>query len=82
MKLYHISQSEARGWDTFSDMVVCAHSEEDAALIHPYFNWGDDPWKDPSSAWCKSPHSVTVKLLGEAAEGIERGIVCSSFHAG
>jgi hypothetical protein len=81
MKLYHIRQSEAKGYDTFSDMVVCAESEEDAKTIHPYGDWGDGFW-GASSTWCKSPEQVTAKYLGEAVDGIERGIICASFHAG
>lgn len=83
MKLYHISQSENKGYDTYSDMVVCAESEEDAKTIHPYFGWdGEDAWDAGSYCWCKSPEQVTAKYLGEAVDGLERGIVCSSFHAG
>lgn len=81
MKLYHISQSEVRGLDTYSDAVVCASSEEDAVTIHPGFGWDTDLWSS-GREWCKSPDSVTVKYLGEATEGIERGIICASFHAG
>lgn len=81
MKLYHISQSVNNDYDTFSDAVVCAASEEDARNTHP--GWGEDPWKeDRYGTWCKSPDEVTVKYIGEAAEGIEKGIICSSFHAG
>lgn len=82
MRLYHISQSETRGYDTFSDMVVCAESEEDAKNIHPYSEWdGISAWES-SHCWCKSPQSVTAKYLGQAAEGLKRGVICASFHAG
>lgn len=82
MKLFFIWQTESKGYDTYSDMVVCAESEEEAKKIHPYW---PEPW--PSKmfgwhCWCWSPEDVNVKFLGEAAEGIEKGIVCASFHAG
>ena len=80
MKLYHISQDEASGYDTWSDAVVCAESEDDAKTIHPWQY--DDAWARNGGFWCKSPESVTAKYLGEAAPDLKRGIICSSFHAG
>lgn len=80
MKLYHISQTEARGYDTFSDMVVCAESEEEARNIHPRGEWDNSIFGD--NTWCRSPESVTVKYLGEAHEDLKKSIICSSFHAG
>lgn len=81
MKLYHISQTEEKGYDTYSDAVVCASSEEEARNIHPNYNL-DNPWQSSWHCWCKSPDQVVVKYLGEATEGIEKGIICSSYHAG
>ena len=34
-----------------------------------------------SGTW-SAPSKVTAQLVGVAAEGIERGVVCASFHAG
>ena len=34
------------------------------------------------TSWCASPKDVMVELLGEAAENIEAGVICASFHAG
>lgn len=82
MKLYHIWQSENKGYDTHSNMVVCAESEDEARLIHPYW---PDPWKNgffDSSSWCRKPEDVHVLYLGEATDNIKKGIICSSFHAG
>ena len=82
LKLYHISQSENSGWDTFSDLVVCANSEDEARHIHPS-QYKDDPWaEDAYSAWCKSPDQVEVVYIGIAAPDVKPGIVCASFHAG
>ena len=82
MKLYHISQDVHRGYDTFSDMVVCAESEEEARKIHPA-DWSEDPWKpDPYAYWCDTPDQAKVEYIGEAAEGLEKGVICASFHAG
>jgi len=88
MKLYHLSQSENTGYDTYSDMVVCAKSCVEARKIHPYWqNTKSDGerkecWNDRWSGWAKSPDKVVVKYLGEAHESIEEGVICSSFHAG
>ena len=35
MNLYHISQDAVSGYDTYSDAVVAAESEQDAKNIHP-----------------------------------------------
>ena len=82
MKLFHISQSEVSGYDTYSDMVVAAESENEARMIHPLGDNNYDGWKNDSGFWCKSPDQVQIKYLGEAVKGIEKGIICSSFHAG
>jgi hypothetical protein len=82
MKLYHISQSEVKGYDTYSDLVVCANSEDEARQIHPGSHWNDNPWADSYGSWCKSPDQVKVEYIGEAAAYLEKGIICSSFHAG
>jgi hypothetical protein len=80
MKLYHISQTQNNDYDTYSDLVVCTESEEEARNIHPA-QWSENPWND-SSTWCRSPDQVKVEYIGEAASHLEKGIVCASFHAG
>jgi len=82
MKLYLVSQSENDNYDTFSSFVVCCETEEEARNTHP--GWGEDPWKDDfsHSTWCKLPSAAEVEYIGEAAEDLEKGIVCASFHAG
>lgn len=55
MKLFLISQSKNRGYDTYDSAVVIAESEEDARLIHPTWQI-DDPidkfWNETSLKWC------------------------------
>lgn len=36
MKLFLVSQDVNNGYDTYSNMVVCAENEEKARLTHPY----------------------------------------------
>jgi len=87
MKLFMISQNETRGYDTYSVAVVCADSEEEAASIHPDGDLYSDEtspynsWKSGRS-WARTPNSVKVEYIGEAAEHLSRGVICASFHAG
>lgn len=81
MKLYHISQNVNTGYDTYSDAVVSAESEEVARGIHPseyaksLEDWGSD--------WACDPKDVDVEYIGEAAPNITtRGVICASYHAG
>jgi hypothetical protein len=88
MNLYLISQDTNNGYDTYDSAVVCAESEDAARHIHPAHSnnswlWGHDegPLEWDASDWT-TPGLVTVKLLGTAAPGMERGVVCASFNAG
>ncbi len=81
MKLYLVSQDQNNEYDTYSDFVVCAESEEEARNTHPA-RWRDNPWTERADVWCQSPDQAEVKYLGEAADDLEKGIICASFHAG
>ena len=78
MKLFLISQTENDDYDTYDSAVVCAQDEDEARNIQPGCHQFGDKWSD----WCSSPEKVTVKCVGEAADGIDRGVVCASFNAG
>ena len=80
MKLYLLSQSINKGYDTYNSCVVCAENEEDAKTIHPN-GYGDNSWIN-SNDWAEKPEQVNVKYIGEAAPGMKKGIVCASFNAG
>ena len=84
MNLYHISQDEFSGYDTYSDAVVCAPDEQTARNMDPRtgkpirsgqreYYWDE---------WCSSPEMVTVKFLGKADSTVQPGVVCASYHAG
>lgn len=80
MKLYLISQTQNTGYDSYDSAIVCADSEKEAQLMHPD---GEPVFEDnPRYVWCDSPLRVSVKHIGEAAEGIEKGVVLTSFNAG
>jgi hypothetical protein len=90
MRLWHISQETVTGYDTYSDAVVAAETEDDARLIHPYADSFPEmlSWDGLAShagyggeTWCNAGQ-VNVRLIGEAVEGTERGVICASFNAG
>jgi hypothetical protein len=90
MKLWHISQSINSDEGAFDNAVVAAESEEACRQIHP----GNDKYdasiggwvwqtvsgeRKVSTDWARSPKQVTARLLGEAAEGIQAGVIVASF---
>ena len=96
MNIYLLSQSKNTGYDTWDSCVVIAKDEEEARMTHPYYRYfTDDPndeynnwngidrsyggWCD--GGWCDAKY-VSVELIGTAANGMERQVVCSSFNAG
>lgn len=77
MNLYHISQTQNDGYDTFSEAVVVAKSPKSAKTIHP----GGGEWN--SDTWATSQEYVKAELVGKARPGLLAGaVICASFHAG
>ena len=87
MNIYHISQTENRGYVTYSDAVVIAPDVETARRVNPS-EYGDvfmtdEDWKYTYSSWASSPENVSVTLVGVASENEKSPrVVCASFHAG
>ena len=79
MKLYLITQDVHNDYDTYSDAVVSAESEEDAKTIHPD---GDSIVTTTQSRWStwSAIEDVVAEYLGETEQ--PRGVICASFHAG
>jgi len=79
MKLWIISQTVNRGYDTYDSAVVAAETEEEARNILPY----GDNWNDSRrfGHWANEPSEVTVEYLGVTDRDIS-GVVLSSFNAG
>lgn len=74
MKLWLISQEANSDYDTYDSAVVAALDEADARTITPGANgWG--------RTWCNEPSQVTAEYIGDAAPGMERGVVLASFNA-
>ena len=96
MKLYLLSQDDNTGYDTYDSAVVAASSKNEAVLIHPDgeccwdverggWHWIDDSILNNSGPWAGDwapPGRVGVVLLGDATEGIAKGVICASFNAG
>jgi hypothetical protein len=87
MNIYHISQTENRGFDTYSDAVVIAPDVETARRINPSecgdVFMTDADWQYRYSSWASSPENVSVTLVGVASENEKLPrVVCASFHAG
>jgi hypothetical protein len=84
MNLYHVSQNQNDGYDTYSNFVICAPDEEAARLANPSTGEPMTPadWKHPFSDWCDAPEHVTAVLIGTATESTMPGIICASFRAG
>ena len=78
MNLYHISQGDNNGYDTYDSAIVCAEDEIEARGIHPSGDqatlWFDGTWT--------TPDKVRVRLIGTASEVVAKGVVCASFNAG
>jgi hypothetical protein len=86
MKIYLISQTQSRGYDTYDSAVVIARSVTQARHMDPsHGNEDGEPVKDwrraLGGAWCNSPDKVTVEYLGAARRGSKPGVVVSSFNA-
>ncbi len=78
MKIYRIYQEVNNEYDTFDSAVVYAKSEKEARFISPWNpNWGGKFDDD----WCKA-EDVQVEYLGEAKEGVKKGVIISSYNAG
>lgn len=82
MFLFLLSQDIKNGYDTFDSVVVCAEDEDEARKIHPsrYVEKLED-WSK-NYTWANNKEQVEVKLIGKAADNIQKGVVLVSFNAG
>jgi hypothetical protein len=92
MKLWLISQSKEKGYDTYDSAIVAAETEEEARKTPPseYYIWVDGILRRPKNpeqeisypCWATKIEDVTVAFLGEAAPDTKPGVICASFNAG
>lgn len=81
MRLYKLSQNVNNGYDTYDSCIVAAENEDEAAEIHPDGFLNNTLENDEWYTWCRI-EDVKVEYIGEAKEGIERGVILASFNAG
>jgi len=87
MKLYRIWQDVNNNYDTYDSAVVCAENEEEARKIHPdgTYDYPEDEdleiMDEEYGSWVKKKY-VKVEYIGEAREGLKKGVIVASFNAG
>ncbi len=83
MKIYKISQTENDDWDTYDSAVVYAENEEEAKKIHPagYHDEEVTNVSEKYSSWT-TLDNVVAEYIGEAKDGVEKGVIVGSFNAG
>lgn len=84
MKIYRISQNANNDYDTYSDAVVVVENKEEARRTPParYYDMNDpNDVRSLEGVWANIK-DIKVEYIGEAKEGLAKGVICASFHAG
>ena len=79
MNLYLLTQSRAKGYDTYNGAIVCAKNPKEAKQVHPN---GGTLSENDSGSWVRNPDHVDCRLIGKAVRGVPLGVVLASFNAG
>lgn len=85
LNIYKLSQEDNNDYDTYSDLIVAAPSEDIARMIHPdesRHRTDEEKWSYKYSTWASSPDKVKVEFIGTTEIIKETGIILGSFHAG
>lgn len=82
MNIYLISQKINDDFDTYDSAVVAAETEDDARLTHPDGAAWDKGTRNFTWVPLERVNEIGVRLLGTAADGIEKGVISASFNAG
>lgn len=80
MKLWLISQTENRDYDTYDSAIVAAETADEARTIHPEGKTSD--WTGTYRTWARSPDAVGAVYIGEAKPEQNPGVILASFNAG
>ena len=70
-RLFLLTQTAVRGYDSYDSCVVCAPDREAARQITPN-----------AYGWPTDLERVVVIELGTANEALQPGVICASFNAG
>lgn len=82
MKLWKISQTINRDYDTYDSAIVAASTRDEARLIHPEGDGQITQEAQKSYDTWAGLSSIEVEELGLAKDGIKAGIILASFNAG
>lgn len=82
MRIYKVERADMNGYDEYDSFVVVAEDEADAIRFHPGGEDLGESATNPNGTWPVDLSKLGVTLIGEAAPGIERGVVLASFNAG
>jgi hypothetical protein len=84
MKIYKIWQTVNNNYGTYDSAIVVADNEEDARMMSPS-DIGDiyyDFTRNIITAWACKFEQVHCEYIGEAKNGMKKGVVVASFNAG
>ena len=84
LNIYHVELDGIDlGYDSYSDFITVAASEEEARSTHP--SGSDGNWYHDDGDWIKfsDRHTLLVTLIGTAIAGnvLKGEVICASFHA-
>ncbi len=94
LKIYLLTQTDNRGYDTYDSCVVAAPSAAVARIMHPR---GDRAWNGrgwsytdgtaswvgcDEAGWAYHPDNVTIEEIGVTLADAAPRVVCASFNAG
>lgn len=79
MKLFLISLSSSGASGTVVAAVVAAESADQARGMDPATGEPIADWDEVMMHWAARPEEVDVRYLGEAAEGVEQGVICAQI---
>ena len=82
MKLFLISRTDNTYYDEYDSVVVASETAESAIKIDPSrYKLQDGTSITPPGQWA-SPEFLDVKYIGEAAPGINEGVILESYNGG
>ena len=81
MKLFKLSQDKNNDYDTYDCCLVAAKSEDEARLIHPYYETDWNGKADRYDTWVDAD-DVTVECIADTCIYTESKVVIASFNAG
>jgi hypothetical protein len=86
LNIYHVSCGEDLGYDSYSEFVCIAETEDDARMTHPtggiVYSKEKCGWSSNYGEWTNNIQGLIIEKLGEAKNGESPRVVVASYHAG